>query len=87
MALARGGQQRLRRPCRPARLLRQKDAEMAADDLVGVVAFDALGAVVPAAHAAFGVEHEDRVIAHVLEQQPIALFGLAQRAFGLLALR
>ncbi len=59
---------------------------MLADDLVGVVALEALGAVVPAAHVAFGVEHVDRVVAHALEQQAVVLLGVAQRAFRLLAL-
>ena len=52
---------------------------MLADDLVALVALDALGARVPARHHAVGVEHEDRIVDHALDQQPEALFALAQR--------
>ncbi len=59
---------------------------MAADDLVRLVAFEALGAVVPAAHAALHVEHVDRVVARAPEQQAVVLLGILQRAFRLLAI-
>src|SRR6185312_12918740 len=59
---------------------------MAADNLVGAVASDALGAITPTAHMPFGVEHVDGVIAHALEQEAVVLLGFAQRAFRLLAL-
>ena len=59
---------------------------MLADDLVGAIALDALGAFVPGPHVAAGVEHEDRVVAHAPEQQPVALLGFAQRVLRLLAL-
>ena len=58
---------------------------MPADNLVGCVAFEALGAVVPAPHTALRVEHVDGVVARAPEQQTIVLFGVMQRAFRLLA--
>ena len=85
LAFARGGRQRLLRHADMARLLRQEDAEMTADDFAGGVALHALRRRRPSSHAAFGVEHIDRVVAHALEQQLIVLLALAQRAFGLLA--
>ena len=86
LALARRGDERLVGDVVLALLLGQEDAEMAADDLVGLVTLDALGAVVPAAHAPVGVEHVDRVIARAPEQQAVVLLGFAQGLLGLLAL-
>ena len=37
-------------------------AEMLADDFLGLVSLDALGAGIPVRHMTFGIEHEDRVI-------------------------
>ena len=58
--------------------------EVLADDLVGLVAVDPLGALVPGHHVAVGVEHEDRVVAYVLDQEVEALLA-AQRGPCLLA--
>src|SRR3954471_5904921 len=41
---------------------------MLADDLIGGVAFDALGTGVPACNMSLGVEHEDGVIDNRLDQ-------------------
>ncbi len=51
-------------------LLAVEAREMAADDLAGFVALDALGAAVPAHHPALRIEHVDRIVAHALHQQP-----------------
>ena len=53
--------------------------EVLADDLVGAVALDALGAGVPGRDVAVGVEHEDRVVLDALDQQAEALLALPQR--------
>ena len=45
-----------------------EDAEMLADDFVGAVADHVLGGLVPARHAAGGIEKEDRVIDDALDQ-------------------
>ena len=45
---------------------------------LGLVALDALGAGVPARDVAVGIEHEDRVVLHALDQQAEALLALAQ---------
>jgi hypothetical protein len=72
-----------------ARLLQLRgieDPEVPADDLRAGVALAALRTGVPADHAAVGVEHEDRVVAHRLDQEPEALLALAQRFLGQLGL-
>src|SRR6202035_4313482 len=51
--------------------------EVQAEDLAGPVALDPLGAGVPADHVAFGVEHEDGIVADTLDEQPEALLALA----------
>ena len=51
---------------------------MLADDLVGAVALEALGAGVPGQDMPLRVEHEDRVVAHALDEQPEALLALQQ---------
>ena len=54
---------------------------MLADDLVGAIALDALGARIPARHASLRVEHEDGVVLHCLDEQAKALLALAQQLF------
>ena len=51
-------------------LVRVEDPEVLADDLVGDVALDPLGAGVPALDQAGRGEHEDRVVADRLDQEP-----------------
>ncbi len=51
---------------------------MLSGDLVGPVAEDALGAGVPGRHHPAGVQHEDRVIADALHQEPVAVERFAQ---------
>src|SRR5690606_30057831 len=48
--------------------------EMPADDLPGRVALDALGAQVPGADVAGGVEDEHRVVAGLLDHHAVKLF-------------
>ena len=64
------------RPCRAMRLRRIEGREVLADDLVGGVALDALGAGVPGRDVAVRIEHEDRVVLHALDQQAEALLAL-----------
>src|SRR5207247_423743 len=60
-------------------VLRRVEAlEGLADDLLGLVADDALRARVPARHATAGIEHEDGVILDAFEEQAKALLALAQ---------
>src|SRR5206468_1870574 len=75
----------LRRPARLHGLLRVEDRERPADDLGRLVALEALGAGVPSDDAALGVEHEDRVVAHLLDEEPEALLAQAQVLLGALA--
>ena len=49
-----------------------------ADDLVGAIALDALGTGVPRHDVSLGVEKEDRVVAHAVDQQTKRLLALAQ---------
>src|SRR5690606_39635637 len=74
------------RPALGDHLRRIEHGEVLADDLVGAVALDLLGAMVPAHHPALGVEHEDRVVAHAFHQQAEALLAAAQQLVGLAAL-
>jgi hypothetical protein len=60
--------------------------EMPADDLGCAVALDQRGAGVPGAHDARDVEHEDRVVAHALDDQAGALLAAPQRLLVLAAL-
>src|SRR6185436_14102489 len=53
--------------------LRIKPREVLADDLVGAVALDALGAGVPGDHPARGIEHEDGVVPDAVHHQAEAL--------------
>src|SRR6185295_16927466 len=48
------------------------------DDLLGTVALDPGGAAVPGRHDAIDVEHEDRILAHPLDQQAKALLAVPQ---------
>src|SRR4029079_18393501 len=52
-----------------ARFVGVEELEVAADDLIGAVALDSLGAWVPRPDPAGHVEHEDRVVAHARDQQ------------------
>src|ERR1019366_8383117 len=50
--------------------------EMLADDFVGLVSLDALGAEVPGRDNPVGVEHEDRVVGDALDEPPELLLSL-----------
>ena len=63
------------------RLGRVEPGEMAADDLVGAIALEALRAGVPGENVPLGIEHEDRVVAHAVHEEAKALLALAQ-VFG-----
>jgi hypothetical protein len=59
------------------------------DDLFGGPPVDALGTFVPARDQAICVEHEDRVVAHAVDQQPKSFLARSQcieRAIDLLAI-
>src|SRR4051812_44308703 len=58
---------------------------MLADDVLGLVALDALGPCVPGGDMPLRVEQEDGVIADSFNQQPKALLALAQGFLGLLS--
>ena len=81
-ALAPGGVERLLRLAVAAVLLGVELREVAADDLVRQVALDPLRAGIPVGHAAFGVEHVDRVVGDALHQQAELLLALPQRLLG-----
>src|SRR5437868_11221929 len=67
------------RPMSFARLRGVEDPEVFADDLVGTIALDALGARVPACHAPLRIEHEDGVVLHRFDEKPETLLALAQQ--------
>ena len=58
-----------------------EDASAASDSLVGAQAVNPFGPSVPAEHEPFGVEHDDGVVLHALDQQPQVLFAQAQPFF------
>ena len=57
----------------------EKHPEVLPDDLLGGIPLDPLGLPRPARDDAVGVEQEDRVVADVLDQEPVSLLGLTQR--------
>src|SRR5262249_15621352 len=59
--------------------------EVPADDLLRLVALDALGPGVPGGDVAVGVEHEDRVVAHRRHEELEDLRALPQLLLGPLA--
>src|SRR5215213_3869592 len=60
---------------------------MASDNLLLVVALDAVRPFVPAGHLTIRIEHEDRVVFHTLHQQTKPFLVLPQRLLSPLALR
>src|ERR1019366_8866230 len=56
--------------------------EVLADDFVGLVSLDPLGAEVPGRDDPFRVEHEDRVIADALDEPPELLLSLFENGRG-----
>ena len=76
-SLARGGLERAARHARCPVLLGVEAREMLADDLVGAVALDALGAGIPVRDLALRVEHVDRVVGDALHQQAEPLLAFA----------
>ena len=82
-ALAPRGGQRLRGQAVRAILVGVEAREMLADDLLGRIALDALGARVPRRHVSGRIEHVDAVIGHALHQQPEFLLRPAQFLVGL----
>jgi hypothetical protein len=47
-------------------LIGVEDREVLSDDLLGLVALDALGSLVPGGDAPFGIEHDDGVVLYTL---------------------
>ena len=64
-----GAPQLLARPVARLRFGRVEAGEVAADDFIGAVALESLGAGVPGQDLPLRVEHEDRVVAHALDEQ------------------
>src|SRR5581483_9414173 len=64
---------------------RVKEGEVFADDLFRRVALDPLRAVVPRSDVARGIEHEDRVVLHAVDEQAEQLLAAAE-LFLLLAM-
>ena len=60
----------------------KESGEVLTDDLRGFVAFDALSAGVPGADQAIGIEHEDRIVPHRVNEQMGPLFTAAQSQFS-----
>src|SRR5215208_5271249 len=59
-------------------LIGVEDREVLSDDLLGLIALDALGAWIPGGDVPFGVEHEDGVVLDALHQEPEALLALPE---------
>src|SRR6185503_10012561 len=74
-------------PAALERLRRVEDREALPDHLGRRIALQAARPLVPAHDAAFGVEHEDRVVLHAVHQQPEALLALPQPLLVLAPLR
>ena len=81
-ALVQGGGERPLRHSGGAVLVRVEAGEMPADDLAGAVALHPRRARIPTADAAGGVEHEDRVVDHALDQQAELFLAAPQRLLG-----
>src|SRR5262249_23591381 len=60
--------------------------EMLTNDLLGPVLLDPFGAGIPGDDAAFGVEHEDRVVFRAFDQETERLFGRPELLGSLLDL-
>src|SRR4051812_19242060 len=60
---------------------------MAADDFLRCIALDPSSAIVPARDVPVGVEHEDRVVLHALNEEAEPLLTCAQVPLGLAPLR
>jgi len=58
-----------------------------ADDFLGLVTLNALRAFIPAFHAAFLVEHDDRAIRHAFDHELEALLGPQPLVFGVFSHR
>src|SRR5579862_1752989 len=76
-----GDPQLVLRPLLVSGVIGIEDREMLSDDFLCTIALEALGAGVPGEHVACRVEHEDRIIAHALDQQPEALLAVAHGLF------
>ncbi len=81
--LAFGNGKAARRLSAHAILLGVEAREMLADDLGRLIALDALGAAVPVADDARGIEHVDRVVGDAFHQPPEKLLAAPQLFFRL----
>jgi hypothetical protein len=75
-SVARRDPQLLLREAQADLLLGVEDGEVFPQDLLGLVALESLGADVPGRDVSFRVEHEDRVVADRLDEEPEALVGV-----------
>src|SRR5215204_1153238 len=66
----------------PDVLIGVEDREMLPDDLLGLVALDALSSKVPCCDVPIGVEHEDGVVLDALDQEAEALFAFPENFVG-----
>ena len=78
-ALRGGDLEQVRGRPRPERLLGVEAGVVAAPDFLGAIALDPLGAGVPGHHPALGVEHEDGIVDHAVDEQPEAHPVVRQR--------
>src|SRR5690606_14302741 len=81
-----GAPQRLFRHAGRALLVGEEERVGPAQHLALRVPREALGARVPALDAPLAVEHHDGVVAHVLDDQPVARLRAAELGEGLAAL-
>src|SRR3954466_12002189 len=81
-AFARGDLELVLRPATVDRLLRVEGGEMAADDLVRLVALDALRAGIPGEDVAAGVEQEDGIVLHPLHDAAERIIDAFQFCLG-----
>src|SRR5258708_36613723 len=85
LVFARGPRRRERRLRFSLRaiLLGVKLAEMLADDVFRLVLGNPLRPGIPIGHTSVGIEHEDRIIRHGVDEEPEATLALQQRLLPL----
>ena len=86
LALVGGDLQGARRLATLLFLLGVEAAEVLTDDLARRVVMDPLRTRVPVGDVAFGIEHEDRVVGHALNEQAEPPFAFRQRLLRFTAL-
>src|SRR5207302_2776475 len=69
-----------------ALLIRVEDRNVPSDDLAGRVALEALGSWIPTLDRSIGIEHEEGVVLHPVDQEAETLLALAHIGFRLFEL-